>query len=185
MRALRHVGLLVQQREGPLGARQVPLQARRLPAHRLQGLVQLPQVPEHHQELSQRERARTDVAHSDEQHRRHAQRRHQADEQAVATLQHRQPDARGDALARAMHEAPRLPRFLAERLDHPQRPERLLDDGERRAFELLHLARLAAHARAVQPGQEEQWRGNRQRHDGELPVEVGRDDPHRDHGDRG
>ena len=48
VRPLRHVGLLVQQPERPLGARQVPLEPGRLPAHHFQGLVQLSYVAEHH-----------------------------------------------------------------------------------------------------------------------------------------
>ena len=183
MRSLRHLGLLVQQRECPLGAGEVALQPRRLAAHGLQGLVQLSEVPQHQQQLPEGEHAGPDVAHADEQHGGHAQGRDQPDEQAVAALQEGQPDPGRHAFLGAVHEPTGLPRLLAERLDHAQRPERLLHDGERRALELLHLARLAPHARAIGAREEEERRRDGERHQRERAVQPGGDDPHRDQGD--
>ncbi len=184
VRSLRHLGLLVQQRKRPLGAREVALQPRGLAAHGLQGVVQLSQVPQHQQQLPEGERAGPHVADADEQHGGHAHGRDQPDEDAVAALQDGQTDPRGHSFLGAVHEAARLPGLLAERLDHAQRPERLLDDRERRALELLHLARLAPHARAIGARKEEERRRDRERHQRERAVQPGGHDPHRYQGDR-
>ena len=61
--AFGHVGALVEQRENALGAREVRLKPRRLPADRLQRIVELSEVAQHHQELAEREHPRADVAH--------------------------------------------------------------------------------------------------------------------------
>ena len=139
MRALRNLGLLVQEPERPLGAREVGLQARRLAADRLERLVQLLQVAPHHVELTQRQHAAAHMAQPDEQHGRLAERARHADERAIAAFQPRQPDTRCYALPRAPYESIGLAGLLAKRLHDAQRAERLLHHRERRAFEFLGL----------------------------------------------
>src|SRR5207249_10048294 len=60
----------------------------------LQGLVELPHVSRHDQQLSEREGAGADVAHADDQDGGGTERRDEPHEQAVAALQQREADAR-------------------------------------------------------------------------------------------
>ncbi|OLE97364.1 MAG: hypothetical protein AUG75_09170 [Cyanobacteria bacterium 13_1_20CM_4_61_6] len=120
-----------------------------------------PQVRQRHQQLPERERARAHVAHPDEQHGGRARRGRQPHQQAVPAFEQRQTNAGHHAFARAAHEAFGLAGFLPERLHDTQGPQRLLHDRERRGFQLLHAARLTAHAGAVDRGEHEQGRRHR------------------------
>ena len=97
--SLGDIGPLVQQREGPLGAREIRLETCRLPADRLQGLVQLGEVTHHQQQLPQRESAGADVAHADQQHGGRAERHGQPHVEAVAALEEREAEACRHSLA--------------------------------------------------------------------------------------
>ena len=113
------------------------------------------------------------MAHADEQDGGHAERRGESHEQAIVALKQCEPDARRHSLAQAAEKPVSLARFLSERLDHSQRPERFLHDGERGTLELFDLSRLAAHAPAIDARHEEEgWRDG-QRDDCKLPVEMG------------
>ena len=182
--AFGHVGALVEQRENALGAREVRLKPRRLPADRLQRIVELSEVAQHHQELAEREHPRADVAHADEQHGGHSQRGRESYQQSEPSFEQRQVDARRHAFVRTADEPVGLPRFLSEGLHHAQRAERLVDHRQRRGFELLHAPGLDAHARAVEARQNEQDRADAQRDERQLPVEPGGDDDHRHEGGR-
>ena len=80
------------------------------------------------------------MPHADDQDGGGTQRRGEPHEQAIAALEQREADARRHPLARAAQEPVGLTRLLPERLDHAQRPERLLHDGGRRALELLRVS---------------------------------------------
>ncbi len=69
VRPLGHLGLLVEQREGTLGACEVGLDPRRLLADRLEGLVQFVEVPQRHPQLPDGEDPCDHVAHADEEDR--------------------------------------------------------------------------------------------------------------------
>src|SRR2546426_9463487 len=75
-----------------------------------------------------------------------------------------------------------LPLLPAERLHDAEGAQRLLDDRERGALELLDVAVLAPHAWAIEAREHEQRWGYRQRHERQLPVQPGRD---HDHGAQG
>src|SRR5207247_8145283 len=109
----------------------------------------------------------------------------ESQERAITTLQQREPQARGHALARAVHEPLRLPSFLPEGLDDAERAERLLNDGERRALELLYLAGLFAHTRPVRARQEGERRANAEGHERQVAVEPGGHREHRREGAAG
>ena len=181
---LGHLGLLVEQRERPLGAGEVGLERRGLLADRLQRIVELSQVGQRHQQLPERQDVRPDVLHADEQDRAGAERRRDPDEQPVASLHECHADARRHPLARALGKPIGLPRFPAERLDDAQGAERLLHDRQRGGLELLDLAMLPPHTRAVQARQRDERRGDRECHERQLPVELGRNDDHRPQRDR-
>ena len=175
---LGNFGLLIEQRERPLGAREVGLQRRRLLADRLQGLVQLPQVGHCHQELAEGQEVRLHVVHADEQHRTGAKRRREPDEQPVASFRQRHADACRHAFARALGEPLGLSLLPTEHLHDAEGAQRFLDDRECGALELLDVALLAPHTWAIQARQAEQrWRHG-QRHERQLPVQPGRDHDH-------
>ena len=84
--ALGYVEWLVQQREDPFRAGKIGLDPCGLPADRLERIVQLAQVPQHHQQLAQGERARLNVLDADEQHGGRTRRSRQADQHAEAAF---------------------------------------------------------------------------------------------------
>ena len=185
VRPLGDVAGLVQERERPLDAGEIRLETARLLADRLQRLIQLAEVTHDHQELAETQDAGADVTHADEQDDSRAERGGESQERAITTLQQREPQARGHALARAVHEPLRLPCLLPEGLDDAERAECLLNDGERRALELLYLAGLFAHTRPVRARQEGERRANAEGHERQVAVEPGGHRDHRAERDRG
>ena len=176
--SLGNVGPLVQEREHAFRAREVGLYGRRLPADRFEGIVQLSEVGQHHQQLAEGEDAGVHVAHADEQDGGRPERGRQADQHAEASFDEGHMDARGHAVARAPDEAVGLARLLPERLHHTQRPQRLVDDRERPGLKFLHVPRLLAQAPAVDAGKDEEGRADAQSDEGQRPVEPGCDDDH-------
>ena len=124
------------------------------------------------------------MAHADEQDGGHTERGGDSHPETVAAFEPGEADPGPHALARAVDEPLGLTGLLPERLHHPQRPECLLHDRQRRALEPLRAPPLAAHAPPIDARQDEERRRNRQGDERELPVEVGGDRDHRREGDR-
>ena len=139
IRPLYDIRCLVKQREGPLGAGEMQLEAGGLPADGPQRLIQLGQVAHHHEQLTQREHAGPHMLDADEEHRRHSARRGQADEKIEGAFQAGQTHPGPHAFPGAAGEALLFPQLLTERLDDTQGGQDLLHDREGGALELLHL----------------------------------------------
>ena len=119
---------------------------------------------------------------SDEQHGRGPGCRDQPHHQIEVTLRQREADAAAHTLIGAAQEARALAFLLAERLDHAQRSQRFVHDGQRGALELPRLARLPAQPGSIEPGRQEQRRRHGQGHDRQLPIQP---QHHVDHADEG
>ena len=130
IRSLFDIRWLIEQGEGTLGARQVQLHARRLPADRLQGLVELVEVTHHHEQLAQYEHAGPDLADADEERGRHTSRSGHSNKEVESAFHPGQAHPSPQALPGSEDEALLFSRFLPERLDDAQHAEDLLHDRQ-------------------------------------------------------
>ena len=184
VRPLGHVGTFVEELEGPLGAGERGLQGAERAAHRLERAIELREVRHHQEQLAQRDPARLHTADADDQDRGCAQRRGQVDEAAEDTVGCGDAHLRVDTQAGTADEPQVLVLLAAEGLDHAQRGERLLDDTERRALQLLGVAVPAPGTHLVAARQDEQHWSDGEGHQREWHVDPGGHIEHRDEGDR-
>jgi hypothetical protein len=124
------------------------------------------------------------VVGADVEHRRRPGRDDHADEQPEQAFDDREADPSAHAAPRGLDEALVLALLLAERLNHAQPGEHLLDHRQRRAVQLLGGPPPGADPSAIGEREPEQQRRDRERDQHELPVDPRADVDHARHGER-
>ena len=163
VRPFGNLGRLVEEFERTLRARHRLLHDCDLAADRLERGVQLGEVPDHEQELTQRQRTGLDLLRADEQHRRGAERGGRVHEEPEETLGDREPGTGAGAPPGFIEESSVLDVFASERLDDAQGGQHLLHDVKRAALDALQVLVTGPHTRRVVGAEEVERRQDHQR----------------------